>query len=71
MPDFIVPGLTGELVPPAKPDALGEAIVRALRDPERRREMGLQGRRRFEAQFSAEVNIPKIEAILAEAAGWA
>jgi glycosyltransferase involved in cell wall biosynthesis len=71
MPDFIVPGLTGELVPPAKPEALGEAIVRALRDPERRREMGLQGRRRFEAQFSAEVNIPKIEAILAEAAGRA
>jgi glycosyltransferase involved in cell wall biosynthesis len=71
MPDFIVPGLTGELVPPAKPEALGEAIVRALRDPERRREMGLQGRRRFEAQFSAEVNIPRIEAILAEAAGRA
>ena len=71
MPDFIVPGLTGELVPPGKPAALGEAIVRALRDPERRRGMGREGRKRFASQFSAEVNIPKIEAILAEAAGRA
>ncbi len=63
--------LTGELVPPGKPAALGEAIVRALRDPERRRGMGREGRKRFASQFSAEVNIPKIEAILAEAAGRA
>jgi hypothetical protein len=31
----------------------------------------MEGGRRFAAQFGAEVNIPKIEAILAEAAGRA
>jgi L-malate glycosyltransferase len=73
MPDFISPGVTGELVPVGKPRALGEAIVRVLADPERARALGREGRRRFATQFSAEVNIPKLEAILAEAAGraWA
>src|SRR5262249_34541845 len=46
MPDFIVPGLTGELVPIGEPAALGEAIVRVLSDPERRRAMGVEGRKR-------------------------
>src|SRR5713101_4835856 len=41
MPDFIVPGLTGELVPPGKPQALGDAVAGVLRDAERRREMGV------------------------------
>ena len=71
MPDFIVPGVTGELVPPGKPEALGDAITGVLRHAERRREMGLQGRKRFVSQFSADVNIPKIESILAEATGRA
>jgi glycosyltransferase involved in cell wall biosynthesis len=44
IPDFIVPGVTGELVPPGRPDALGDAIAGVLRYAERRREMGLQGR---------------------------
>ena len=65
------PGVTGELVPPGKPEALGDAIAGVLRHAERRREMGLQGRKRFVSQFSADVNIPKIESILAEAAGRA
>jgi glycosyltransferase involved in cell wall biosynthesis len=69
MPDFIVPGVTGELVPPGEAGALGDAIARVLGDAERRREMGLRGHKRFASQFSADVNIPKIEAILAEAAG--
>jgi glycosyltransferase involved in cell wall biosynthesis len=71
MPDFIVPGMTGELVPPGRPQALGDAIAGVLRDAQRRREMGDQGRKRFTLRFSANVNIPKIGAILAEAAGQA
>jgi glycosyltransferase involved in cell wall biosynthesis len=71
MPDFILPGVTGELVPAGKPQAPGKALVRVLGDPERLRAMGREGRKRFAGQFSAEVNIPKLEAILAEAAGRA
>jgi glycosyltransferase involved in cell wall biosynthesis len=69
MPDFIAPGLTGELVPPGNPKALGQAIARVLGDPVRATAMGCAGRARFAAEFSAEVNVPKLEAILAETAG--
>ncbi|HXN42684.1 MAG TPA: glycosyltransferase family 4 protein [Xanthobacteraceae bacterium] len=71
MPDFILPGVTGELVPPGKPQALAAAVVHVLADPERARAMGREGRERFAAQFSAEVNIPKLEVVLAEAAARA
>ena len=71
MPDFILPGVTGELVPPGKPQALAAAVAHVLADPERARAMGREGRERFAAQFSAEVNIPKLEVILAEAAARA
>jgi len=45
--------------------------VRVLANPKHRRAMGIEGRKRFASQFSAEANIRKIEAILAEAAGRA
>ena len=69
MPDFIAPGVTGELVPAGKPQALGEALVRVLGNPARASALGQAGRERFTRQFSAEVNVPELEAILAEAAG--
>jgi glycosyltransferase involved in cell wall biosynthesis len=39
-PDFILPGRTGELVPPNDPAALAEALGRLLGDPDRTRRMG-------------------------------
>jgi len=53
------------------PQALAAAVVHVLADPERARAMGREGRERFAAQFSAEVNIPKLELVLAEAAARA
>jgi glycosyltransferase involved in cell wall biosynthesis len=38
--DFIVPGRTGELVPPDDPDALATALVRLVGDEQRTRRMG-------------------------------
>jgi glycosyltransferase involved in cell wall biosynthesis len=68
MPEFIAPGLTGELVAPGDAAGLAQALDTVLADPGRRQAMGAAGRARFLAGFSAEVNIPKIEALLAEAA---
>jgi glycosyltransferase involved in cell wall biosynthesis len=50
--DVVDHGVTGLLVEPRDPVGLADAIEELLRDPERRREMGLQGRRRVETQFS-------------------
>jgi glycosyltransferase involved in cell wall biosynthesis len=44
--DTVVPGTTGELVPPRHPDALAVALKALLDDPERRRRYGEAGRRR-------------------------
>jgi len=44
--DTVVPGVTGELVPPRDPQALAAALRGLLDDPERRRRYGEAGRRR-------------------------
>lgn len=51
IPELVVDGETGVLVPPDDPDALAEAILRVLRDPGR---MGDAGRARAKAEFSVE-----------------
>jgi glycogen synthase len=52
IPEVVVPGRTGFLVPPADPRALAEALNRLLRDRTLARGMGLAGRRRAEDHFS-------------------
>jgi glycosyltransferase involved in cell wall biosynthesis len=44
--DTVVPGVTGELVPPRRPDLLAPVLRRLLADPVRREAYGLAGRAR-------------------------
>ncbi|MGQ9660844.1 MAG: glycosyltransferase family 4 protein [Kiritimatiellia bacterium] len=53
IPDYILDGRTGILVPPGDERALANAIIELLSSPERLRAMGLAGRRRAEAEFDA------------------
>jgi starch synthase (maltosyl-transferring) len=50
--DLVIPGQTGWLVAPHDPAALGQALLEAALDPERRRRFGAAGRARVEAEFS-------------------
>lgn len=54
MPEVIIDGRTGWLVPPRDPAALADAIVRLLSDPAARREMAAAGLARVRAKFSLE-----------------
>jgi len=54
MPEQVVDGVTGYLVPPRDSGALAEAIGDLLGDKSRRTRMGNAGRERAIAQFSAE-----------------
>ena len=54
IPEVVAQGETGLLVPGRDHDALADAIVRLLNDPELRRGMGDAGRARARALFSAE-----------------
>jgi glycogen synthase len=52
IPEVVLPGTTGILVPPAEPRALAEALNVVLRDRCTARQMGRAGRRRVEQHFS-------------------
>jgi glycosyltransferase involved in cell wall biosynthesis len=54
IPEVVVDGETGLLVPPGDPDMLAAALGRLLADPERGVGMGSAGRRRVEERFSWE-----------------
>jgi len=55
MPEIMVDGETGLLVPPADADALAGAIVRVLADPELARRLGEAGRARAVERYSWDV----------------
>ena len=54
LPEVVVDGVTGILVPPGNSEALAEAILRLLRDPDLRARMGQAGRERVRAEFTVE-----------------
>ena len=49
--DSVVDGVTGDLVPPRDPDALGKALAALLADDERRAAYGAAGVRRARARY--------------------
>ena len=63
IPEVIVPGETGLLVPPANGDALADATIALLDDPTRRQQYGAAGRARVLAQFAPDALVPRIEAV--------
>jgi glycogen(starch) synthase len=66
IPDKVVPGETGWLVPPGDADALANAIRQAATLPaERLRAMGAAGRARVIARFSLDHTLDLTEALLA------
>ncbi|HET8578937.1 MAG TPA: glycosyltransferase family 4 protein [Methylomirabilota bacterium] len=63
IPELVVDGETGLLVPPRNPEALAQAILRMLENPTRAKAMARAGRKRVEAQFSTAVKIRRTEAL--------
>jgi len=62
-------GVTGRLVPPKDPAALGGAIADVLSDPERMRAMGVAARRRLEERFTLRRSAEETERVIEEALG--
>ena len=63
IPEMVADGETGLLVPPKSPAALSEALARLIADPEGRRRLGENARRRCAERFSLEAHT---RAVLAE-----
>jgi glycosyltransferase involved in cell wall biosynthesis len=55
LPEMVEDGRTGYLVPPRDERRLADAVVRLLLDRDRRRQMGVCGKKKMEAECSAEL----------------
>jgi glycosyltransferase involved in cell wall biosynthesis len=64
VPEMVVPGLTGWLVPPGDAPALAAALSQVLGDHDTRRAMGRAGRERALQDFSLEVMTRRYEDLL-------
>ncbi len=60
--EIVEDGVSGVLVPKKDPTALAAAMRKLLADPERRRELGTQGRRRVQEHFRIEATAQKATA---------
>jgi glycosyltransferase involved in cell wall biosynthesis len=63
MPELVLSGETGLLVPPRDPGALAEAILAVLADPTAAQAMARAGRKRVEAHFSLRAKLDATEAL--------
>lgn len=66
IPELVVHGETGLLVPPQDAPALAAALAALLDDPARRRALGEAGRRRAETEFDQERIMDRVEALVRE-----
>jgi glycosyltransferase involved in cell wall biosynthesis len=57
VPEVIVDGKTGVLIPPADPIALSKAIIYLLKNPRLREKIGLEARRYVEKNFTQEIMV--------------
>lgn len=68
LPEVVVDGETGLLVPPHDEPALAQALVTLLRDPERRAALGAAGRNRVVDAFSVETMVNETLSVYAQRA---
>jgi glycosyltransferase involved in cell wall biosynthesis len=69
IPDKVVEGETGLLVPARDPEALARAIAEALSSPDRLKSWGENGRRRVEERFSWSRRVKELLDLYAEVLG--
>lgn len=66
IPDIVIDGKTGLIVPPENPEAVATAVERLRNDPEFTKRLIRQGRAHVEAQFNAERNTERLLTIIKE-----
>jgi glycosyltransferase involved in cell wall biosynthesis len=68
IPEAVLDGVNGRLVPPRDPAALAAALAAIIGDEDRRRSYGAAGRQRFLERFTADHMVAETLAVLREAA---
>ena len=65
--ELVDDGVNGMLVPPQSPEALADAIETLIKNPERGKTMGIEGRKKIETFFNIKTEVQKLEEILTKA----
>ena len=63
LPETVADGETGILLGADQPEAVAQALLEILSDPERQRRMGKEGRCRAEAEFNPERRVQQVEQV--------
>jgi glycosyltransferase involved in cell wall biosynthesis len=63
LPDVVLSGMTGLLAPPGDAEDLATKMAELLDDPGLSQRLGEAGRRRLREEFSADIVVPRIEAV--------
>jgi glycosyltransferase involved in cell wall biosynthesis len=71
VPELIDAGRSGVLVPPGDADALAAAIAALMVDPDRRRELGRQGRAAVLARYDVDRNVRRLHDVFSRRIGVA
>jgi len=69
VPEIVIHGETGLLVPPAQPKALAEAVLTLLEDPAQAALLGAAGRQRAEDAFSLSRHVSAVQTLYGELTG--
>jgi len=69
IPEIVLDGATGILVPSGAPAALADAVCAVLDDPARASRLGAAGRARAESTFSLAAHVEAVERVYAEVLG--
>jgi N-acetyl-alpha-D-glucosaminyl L-malate synthase BshA len=69
IPELVEDNVTGILVPSADADALARAVGSLIQDPARRAELGRAAQQRAREKFSADVIVPRYEALYRRVCG--
>lgn len=64
--ETVLDGVTGLIVSPNAPEAIAEKIVALIRDPHLRERMAAAGRKRFEAHYTQDRFVRRLEKVLIE-----
>jgi glycosyltransferase involved in cell wall biosynthesis len=66
VPDIVVDGETGFLVPPRDPGAIAAAVTRLFAEPDLAKRMGEAGQRRRRAEFDLSATVRRVEQLYEE-----
>lgn len=66
MPEMVIDGKTGFIIPPQSPKILAEKICKLIANPDLRKKLGKEGKKRFEKQYTFQAYSSNVDQIFGD-----